>query len=80
MSATLTAGLRAALFAALACCLLAVLSLGSAASAAGSAPAVVLSYGAHLEELPGFASVQGGPGWPKDVSITLLDVPVQVCG
>ena len=80
MSATLTSRLRAALFAALACCLLAVLSLGSAASAAAGSATVVLPYGVHLEELPGFASVQGGPGWPKDVSITLLDVPVQVCG
>ena len=69
--ATTTGAHRAALAVAVAL-LLTLLSLGSAQP-------LVLPYGVHLEELPGFASVQGGAGWPKNISITLVDAPVQVC-
>ena len=47
--------------------------------AAGAAHAAVLvPYGANLEDLPGASAVQGGSGWPKNISIALVESEVQV--
>ncbi|KAL4434367.1 hypothetical protein ABPG75_000808 [Micractinium tetrahymenae] len=66
-------GASAALAAA--CALLLCLGLAPPASAA-----LTLPWGAILEDLPGWNAVQGGPDWPSNVSISLVDAEVQVEG